>query len=314
MALISRIREQDSLTRIEIVLKDNRSGTTKVSGLGNSWDSNLPLRPGQFYGDVLDKHENGGLVLSEFRHDRARRLPKHSHELAFFNLLLQGEYRESYGQKTATLKPFTTIFRPSGETHHDEIGPAGIRIFSIEMRENWLARLHEYGVAPSTVIASPGSELGWLATRLYREYRERKCYSALAIEALVLEMLVFVGRLKQPREKRAPAWLPKVMELIQANFQENLTSKTLAAETGVHPAHLSKVFRQFRHETIGDYVHKLRIQFACQQLGSPEVNLAAIATEAGFADQSHFTRVFKLFTGMTPGAYRAVLTSGGNSL
>jgi AraC family transcriptional regulator len=57
-------------------------------------------------------------------------------------------------------------------------------------------------------------------------------------------------------------------------------------------------------------LHRLRVQFACRQLARKGTNLAAVAAAAGFADQSHFTRVFKQFTGMTPGAFRAVLTSG----
>ena len=73
----------------------------------------------------------------------------------------------------------------------------------------------------------------------------------------------------------------------------------------MHPVYLSKVFRQFHHQTIGDYLHKLRVQFACQMLANDEFQLATIADAAGFADQSHFTRVFKEFTGLTPGTFRA---------
>jgi AraC family transcriptional regulator len=37
------------------------------------------------------------------------------------------------------------------------------------------------------------------------------------------------------------------------------------------------------------------------------IPLALVAAEAGFADQSHLTRTFKRFTGMTPGRYRTFL-------
>jgi AraC family transcriptional regulator len=257
------------------------------------------LRPGHFYGQVVHKHTGDGIFLAELKHDR---LPTHSHELASFHLLL-------YGHRTGSLKPFTTIFHPSGFTHHDDIGPAGMRIFSVELQDEWLDRLRECGVAPQSSIALPGSELSRLAMRLYREYLNPDCCSALVIEGLVLEMLALVARPERVSARRPPEWLSTVEDLLKNGFQENLTISEIAAQVSVNPAHLSRVFRQFHNQAITDYLHDLRVQFAFQQLADPEVALSAIATASGFADQSHFTRVFKQCTGMTPGAFRAMALS-----
>jgi AraC family transcriptional regulator len=81
----------------------------------------------------------------------------------------------------------------------------------------------------------------------------------------------------------------------------------VAARVGVHPFHLSKVFRRFRRQTMGDYVQRLRVQYACRLLTSGETSLAEVALAAGFADQSHFTRVCRRLTGTTPGALRDTL-------
>jgi len=56
--------------------------------------------------------------------------------------------------------------------------------------------------------------------------------------------------------------------------------------------------------TIGEFVRKLRIEHACAQLLKGDFPLAAIALQAGFVDQSHFSKVFKLYVGMTPHKYR----------
>lgn len=274
-----------------------------------AWTSQT-LRPGHFYGQVLHKHARSGIILSELKHDRARKLPTHSHELAFFNLLLDGWYSETFGRRTAALKPLTIIFHPSGITHHDEIGEGGIRIFSVELQAGWLDRLRECGVAPHSSISLPGSELSRLAVRLYREYQNRDCCSTLVIEGLVLEMLALVARPEKLPERRPPAWLATVEELLKDGFHQNLTIGEIAAQVAVHPSYLSRVFRHFHQQAIGDYLHQLRIQFACQQLTDPAIALAAIATDSGFADQSHFTRVFKQCTGMTPGAFRASQAAG----
>ena len=280
-----------------------------MSNPPNNSSCSQTLKPGHFYGHVLHKHIGAGIILTELRHDQARRLPTHSHELAFFHLLLCGHYSETFGRRTAALKPLTTIFHPSGVTHHDEIGPSGMRLFSVELQEEWLERLRQCGVAPESSVAAPGSELSRLAMRLYREYLHLDRCSELVIEGLVLEMLALVARPEKVRERRPPEWLAKAEDLLRSGFQENLTIAEVAAQVSVNPAHLSRVFRQFHNQAISDYLHDLRVQFACRQLADPDVALSAIATASGFADQSHFTRVFKQCTGMTPGAFRAMVVS-----
>jgi AraC family transcriptional regulator len=83
----------------------------------------------------------------------------------------------------------------------------------------------------------------------------------------------------------------------------------IANVVGVHPFHLSRVFRTVHRQTIGEYVQRLRVSYACKQLAVPEIDLAEVALAAGFADQSHFTRVFKNVTGITPGVYRHMLAT-----
>lgn len=260
------------------------------------------IGPHHFYGQALRKNIAAGIILAELKHDQLRRL----HELAVFHLLLYGHYSANFGPGASTLKPFTTIFQPAGLAHHDEIGSAEMRIFSVELQDVWLDRLRECGVTPRSSIALPGSDLSRLAIRLYHEYLNLNRCSALVIEGLVLEMLALVARPERVHQRHPPEWLSKVEELLKNGFQENVTIGEVAMQVSVNPAHLSRVFRQFHHQAISDYVHELRVQFACQQLADPDVALSAIATASGFADQSHFTRVFKQCTGMTPGAFRAM--------
>ena len=75
----------------------------------------------------------------------------------------------------------------------------------------------------------------------------------------------------------------------------------LANEAGVHPVHLSRVFRKFTGVGIGEYVHRLRIREACELRLDPEQSLADISCDLGFADESHFTRTFHGLTGTSPG-------------
>lgn len=268
--------------------------------------ANRNLQPGQFYGEILRKRHGAGLILSELKHAQARKHPSHSHELAYFCLLLNGNYLEQLGRKRIVYKPLTIMFHPPGMTHHDEIGAGGGRFFSVEVKGEWLDRLRECTGAVDFDSGLHAGELAWLAMRLYREHKEADACSMLTIEGLVLEMLATVGRLKTINERHGPAWLSRAMDLLHAGFRNNLKVQDVANEVGVHPFHLARVFRSVHRQTVGEYVHKLRINYACEQLGSPDSDLASVALAAGFADQSHFTRVFKNITGITPGAYKAI--------
>lgn len=62
-------------------------------------------------------------------------------------------------------------------------------------------------------------------------------------------------------------------------------------------------------EYLGEYVRRLRVDFACRELSNSRKPLAEIATTAGFCDQAHLSRTLKRFTGMTPVEFRSVFRS-----
>lgn len=266
------------------------------------------LKPGQFFGEILRKRQESGLILSELKHDHARKLPSHSHELAYFCLLLNGDYWEQFGRKRITYKPLTVMFHPPDTTHIDEIGPHGGRFFSVEVKTEWMNRLRECLGATDLDSSLHEGDLAWLAMRLYREQKQLDACSMLTIEGLVLEMLALVGRMKEVKERHGPPWLARAVELLHDEFRSNLKIQDVASEVGVHPFHLSRVFRSVHRQSVGEYVQKLRVDFACKQLALPDNDLATVALAAGFSDQSHFTRVFKNVTGITPGAFRQIAT------
>jgi AraC family transcriptional regulator len=267
--------------------------------------TNRNLQPGQFYGETVRKRQASGLILSELKHDAPRKLPSHSHELAYFCLLLNGNYWEQLGSERVTYKPLTVMFHPPGMTHIDEIGAAGGRFFSVEIKKEWIERVRECLGATDLDSSLHEGDLAWLAMRLYREHKQMDACSMLTVEGLVLEMLAIVGRMRNSDRNR-PRWLSRAVDLLHAEYRNNLKIQDIANEIGVHPFHLSRVFRTVHRETIGEYVQKLRVKYACEQLALADNDLATVALAAGFADQSHFTRVFKNVTGMTPGNFRRI--------
>lgn len=261
------------------------------------------LKAGEFYGQVPNKRKLSSLMLTEVVHSERISVPRHSHELGHFQLLLEGSYLENCGGKNVESTPMTISWHRPGMTHKDEIGLSGGRFFMIEMHPHFVERFEQFAQLPADFYVKNHS-LVWLACRLYHEFKNWQFCSDLVADGITLEMFAHSLRSENLTEKQKPAWLSRVVEKLNQDFTENFSTEELATEAHVHPVHLAAVFRQFYHETMGEYVQKLRVSKASEMLANKEVPLSEIAYSTGFADQSHFTRIFKRYLGITPGAFR----------
>ncbi len=108
--------------------------------------------------------------------------------------------------------------------------------------------------------------------------------------------------------KKTPSWAKELKEIIQDHIDTNLTLKELSKNVDIHPAYLSREFsKYFDNLSFGDYLRKLRIEKAIELLDTGRYSLTEIAYLTGFSDQSHFSRIFKIYTGKNPSAYRKAL-------
>ncbi|MGH9646055.1 MAG: helix-turn-helix transcriptional regulator [Bryobacteraceae bacterium] len=277
-------------------------------------DRPAALGAGSFYGAVEGKQERCGAIFTDLCHTSPRRLPSHSHELPFFGLLLDGLYGEQYGRQQTQFRPFTIMFRPAGIPHQDEIGPDGVRFFEIEVRPSWRKRLEECsGVLDRPYEDRAGGEVLWLGMRLYRELHAGTS-DEFEVESLLSELLSAVARMPAERVHERPSWLVRIIDKITAEYTSRLTLDDLSVVAGVHPVHLSRTFRRWKGQGIGEYIHRLRIRAACEQMLKPEMPIADIGLATGFADQSHFTRSFRRLTGMSPARFREQLSAAGSNL
>jgi len=87
----------------------------------------------------------------------------------------------------------------------------------------------------------------------------------------------------------------------------NRSLPELAADLDTSPHHLSRVFSAAAGHTISRHRMRLRARVALERLAGGDDNLARLAADLGFADQSHLCRVVRDETGETPGALRSRL-------
>jgi AraC family transcriptional regulator len=240
--------------------------------------------------------------VNEVFYPGGMRQERHRHDSACLSFVASGRYEERVGRQAHSRTMVTLISHPAGEKHAVSF-ESDVRIVSIEFRGNGGTRSN---ADTSDRGSSHRSELvAWLGDRLRREMARTDSASSLAIDGLISEMLAESSRGNVLREeKRRAAWLTRATDFVQDNFTTVFSLQEVADVAGVHSAHLSRVFRQKMGCTVGEYVRRLRFEFACQQVLSTEKPLCEVAYEAGFADQSHFHRVFLGHVGITPFNYR----------
>ena len=271
----------------------------------------MSIRPQQAYsnGRVLNRKEVSGFVLEEVLDSPRSKVPQHSHEAAYFCIALNGNCIERFGTKTRECRALSWGFFPAGEAHSFEIDSTESRSFGINIGARWLERAHACSIVLNHSERSQGGMMARMLMKLYYELHQMDEASPLAVEGLVLELLAAVSRCQAKLKGRIPPrWLGQAEEFLRTHFSEHLNLVTVSEAVGVHVVHLAREFRKHYGCTAGDYVRQLRIEYACREIGRSGSSLAEIASAAGFSDQSHFSKVFRRFTGMTPAEYRAALS------
>jgi AraC family transcriptional regulator len=98
-----------------------------------------------------------------------------------------------------------------------------------------------------------------------------------------------------------------VRDYVEAHLDNDLSLSVLADIARLSPYHFSRSFKQATGVGRQRYVIQRRIERAKRLLRQTAQLLALIAQEAGFADQSHLTQVFRREIGITPGRFRSAL-------
>lgn len=246
------------------------------------------------------------MLLTECTYAPGVQVPEHSHENPYLIFTLNGCQEEVFGVRHRVYVPGTLAIHPAGEVHREKLGPEGMRCLHVEFGIQWMKRHGEISRVLERPAQFQDGNSGWLAQRIYREFRHMDDVAPAAIEGLALEVLAEASRRRRPDSSgKRPRWLGGVQELIRARFAEPLSLSEVAAWAGVHPVSLARAFRNHYRCSVGEFIRQVRIESACEVIRSQDLSLTEVGLVTGFADQAHFSRTFKRVTGMTPGQFRA---------
>ena len=96
----------------------------------------------------------------------------------------------------------------------------------------------------------------------------------------------------------------EALDFMRRHCCEDLSRDDVAEAVHLSPSHFSALMKRESGATFTDQLNRMRIDRAAEMLARSDREIATIALECGFRDQSYFTKVFKRYRNTTPLRYR----------
>lgn len=248
--------------------------------------------------EVMEKNSSLGKVDVRIKHDFAENLSKNRQNMVFHHSQIN-EKNIFHCIKTGNKEKLLVYQQNPAD------GESGILSKNNPLRGQ--KNLAICGVTLATRAAMEGgldSEIAYTLSDLYiqeiEEINEMKDLSDLNIKMIC----DFADRVSEAKEHRYSKTINLCKGYILKHLYEAVSLAELAKNVNLNANYLSELFRKEAGVTISEYIQREKIEEAKRLLVSTQYSLLDIASWLNFHDQSHFTRLFKKFEGITPKKYR----------
>jgi AraC-like DNA-binding protein len=217
------------------------------------------------------------------RHGGSETLHRHLHEHPFAAIVLGGGYVEAGDTGRHCVSAGDVIVHGAFERHLDRFDPRGAEVLVLPLNGRWRGPVRGRIADPDAIARLTESDLIAARHLLERDVVVRPTNGADWPDLLAADLL------------DAP----------------DLPLAKWAEQRGLHPASLSRGFRQQFEVTPAQFRLIARTHRAIDRVLKTDTALSAVAAEEGFADQAHMTRSIVRQTGRSPRALRDELGLGG---
>jgi AraC family transcriptional regulator len=255
-----------------------------------------------------ERKQIGAFVFVRHDYPVLEQRGRHSHPWLHLTMVSRGHYRRQLGWQTSDYKAGSLAFLHTNAGHTDCYTPGSECLHVVIPPEVEHKLTGVFGSPGTTGQVSPGLSARFFIA-LHREFNQPDSDSALIVEALLLDLVSRHVDMVRERMHARPPWLGSLLDYMDDAFDQKWSLHSIAAEVGVHPVYLCRMFSEHFGCTLGEYIRRQRVLRGWQLLTTGSGTVAEVALQSGFADQSHFTRAFKQHFGMTPGKWRRQVPS-----
>ena len=217
----------------------------------------------------------------------------HSHEKPMLSFVLYGNNTEYRKERTTERVAGSVNFYHAYEPHKNVYNNFPSKHISLELDDDFLTK---YGYTETEIELAVKKSTDCIFTfiKLMNESQINDIQSKSTVDMLFLAFME--NSLKSKDETQFPSWMKLLRNILNDRWNENISLKELSEDINVYPTTISKYFRKYFQCTLGEYTRKLKVIHSIDLLHSSHYSLTETAYMCGFADQSHFTRVFKSMT------------------
>jgi AraC family transcriptional regulator len=241
-------------------------------------------------------------MLLDFSGVRVRRVldpsravvAEHAHDWPVISLYVMGGYRNFTECGEREIAGPSMVFYRRGAAHRNVAGETGFEQIEIEFDPAWLG---PSALPPEEVLMRVGGTCGALARSV-----AVRCAGGFPEAELrtSVQRLLTIAHFEAARP--VSAWIDGVTARLRADPGRRIAE--LAREVGRSPAWIGPAYRSLTGEGLQEMAARFRVERAARLLRESDQTLCAIATEAGFCDQSHMNRTFRRVLGRSPTAVR----------
>lgn len=192
----------------------------------------------------------------------------------------------SYGTEGIAFKRIVLYFRP-GEIASEELANA----------------LHDSG-GVYRFDDKPRRKIHALLESLITLQRTDAFNNELSKSLLNVLLISILRHGKLQKKTTQYSRIEQVIHYIHDNYQQDLSLELLSKQFYISPYHLCHEFKRYTNRTIIEYLNVTRIMQAQRKLMETNHTITEICHQTGFKNLTHFNRVFRTITNMTPSQYR----------
>jgi len=266
-----------------------------------------------------------GIALESFSDVPGVSIPDHDHPTHFLNLLTHGNIKAQWTtegkSRSADNGPGTIYLLPAGT--RDRLTWSGpttriivvmeprflsrsfedtARLVDLELTTHW--NLRDRHIESLMLALHADLEDGSPAGPIYGESL------GLALGTYLIHRYSTRNYAKSDYRGMPTIRLNRTLEYINQNLSRDLRLWELAQIAGMSPNYFCELFKASTGIPPYRYILRRRIERAKQYLRDPKITLACAGAAVGFADQSHFTKVFRRIVGVTPMRFRGQIGYG----
>ncbi len=226
-------------------------------------------------------------------------MPPHTDKLSRISIILDGTMNEAAGLEDVSASAGGLVIKPRHAVHENIFGAKPVKLLTIGFEDDSLFSSHftkwQYIHHPKIYVE---------AIRMWATLLKIKNETDLLGPLGVFSAMALPSR-DQPA--KVVFWTEQLKELLARDLSERENITALSKKLSLHRVYMTRAFKKEYGVSPVEFRKYTKIATAFIDLALTSKKLASVAYDAGFSDQSHMNREFRLHAGCTPASFRKIM-------